>query len=998
MIVTMAWKEYREHRSIWLTMVLMTCVLGYGLAQLVETPDLNTRSLATPTLAILGLAAAYGLVCGAMMLAGEKEAGTMVFLDIFLGRRGILWGWKFVLGLVLALSEALTVALALYLLKQRVPEWLPTLVGQRREGTAFPATGGQRLELWFAVLPALTVEAFAWGFLGSALTRRVLAGAALAAVMAAPFLLITIFTPAEVFLGFRAAAVVFVLIVSCVVFMAQSREVAQGPAPRPDDRPRLRRPISEWEGGGKFDLERRAPELARRERRPLDVPMAIPDALIEPERVVRRERRPEQAHSEAGVLFWLVLRQAWMLLLILAGGGLVIGLLVPAYGQVLWPVATLLVGLACGTATFAPEQREQSYQFLGAHHLPLGKIWTTRIVFWLTAAVLLTGVLVGGGGLTLLAQAVAARRPDPQLMQRDPLDPAPFPAQGPPAAGPVGFEFGTLKELMGPPLFFGVWLVYGFCTAQVLVLFCRKNVLAVLLSALVCGGALALWLPSVLCRGMNGWQIWLPPLAMLAATWCLMRAWAGGRIKERRPLAAMTAISVAAVAWIGLNLGWRAWEIPDPGEPLDREAYRASIPVGRENAAGQKIQEALAEFNNKARDRWLALMTEAANLKAKLGVIETTVSGSPQSIEANLQTCRDLTEEIRKRAKARQAEGKSGEALRHLVQILVLSRNLRNKAPQASYRVGVEIENSALEGLDAWLAASKPRPGQLREVLRELDRHAAQTPPPEDSLQTECYRAGNLLDNPNSWAFQAGLRAPGQPSGVGLGRAITLSLDMPWEEERKIRLWRLAWAGLFQAVRTPCAQLPDPQGVIDGGTETTRRILQGWLPPAEGPGASITPADMAQLLDESWLPDERLFAPVVPLRAAATRSQWRVAASRLMVALALYQLHEGKAAPHLRALVPKYLPALPLDPYRGRDFGYRVSGGEQIEMAGGEAFQGRIGPDRGAVNPGQGVFWSTGPDRVNDGGRKHGGLPHDDEAAGPGGGCDLVTVVPNWQR
>ena len=35
---------------------------------------------------------------------------------------------------------------------------------------------------------------------------------------------------------------------------------------------------------------------------------------------------------------------------------------------------------------------------------------------------------------------------------------------------------------------------------------------------------------------------------------------------------------------------------------------------------------------------------------------------------------------------------------------------------------------------------------------------------------------------------------------------------------------------------------------------------------------------------------------------------------------------------------------------------------------------------------------------MNDGGRKHGGLPHDDEAAGPGGGCDLVTVVPNWQR
>ena len=52
----------------------------------------------------------------------------------------------------------------------------------------------------------------------------------------------------------------------------------------------------------------------------------------------------------------------------------------------------------------------------------------------------------------------------------------------------------------------------------------------------------------------------------------------------------------------------------------------------------------------------------------------------------------------------------------------------------------------------------------------------------------------------------------------------------------------------------------------------TREILRGWLPDQE---SSLTAPRLARLLDASWLCDDRLFAPVGPLRAAATRSQWR---------------------------------------------------------------------------------------------------------------------------
>ena len=77
MIRTLAWKEYREHRSIWFTMVLLTGVIALAIAQF---PSLEDPTDVRLGLAVLGLAAVYGVVCGAMMLAGERENGTRALL------------------------------------------------------------------------------------------------------------------------------------------------------------------------------------------------------------------------------------------------------------------------------------------------------------------------------------------------------------------------------------------------------------------------------------------------------------------------------------------------------------------------------------------------------------------------------------------------------------------------------------------------------------------------------------------------------------------------------------------------------------------------------------------------------------------------------------------------------------------------------------------------------------------------------------------------------
>jgi hypothetical protein len=709
--------------------------------------------------------------------------------------------------------------------------------------------------------------------------------------------------------------------------------------------------------------------------------------------LVRGGKRAAPARSSRHALLWLTFRQAQVLFWILAIACPLVGLFVPAHGQFLWPVATLLLGVACGTAAFSQEQSDLSYQFLATQHLPLKKIWDFKTLFWLTTAVLVALLLAGGGIVTLLGkQLLALRQPAPGPGEELGEQIQPPPADEP---SPAGFDFGPLPDAMGRVVYFGVWLVYGFTMGQVFVLFCRKTILAVVLATFVGATAVALWLPSLLCQGMAGWQVWLPPLLLLAACRMLVRPWAGGRIKERKPLALAIGFAAVALGWALVNFGFRAWEIPAVGAPLDREEFRTSIPAA-DNQAGQKIQQALAEMSRppEAGKTWRARMAEITRLP--LGVIDTPPSGGNQSLLRHLPACRTLTARLRSLAEKALAERRPGPAFDHLAQILALSRNLRNKAPLPSYLAGVEAEQSALDGLDLWLAAGRPTPDLLRRVLDELNRHAADTPSALDCLQTECYRSGGVLDTPTYWAFYPGSGVPGKAVEGWLANWISLSLEMPWEKERKTRLWRAVWAGLFRAIRTPHWELPSNAGEPGVGTPTTRKILAGWLPAVDGPGSSLTAGRLARLLDASWLSDEQLFAAVVPLRSAATRARWRVDACRLRVALGLYQLREGKPAQRLADLVPNYLRALPIDPYSGRAIRYRISGGEQLVIAGDEAFQGRNGPGKDRVQPGQGIIWSTGPDRTDHGGRRDGGALGDDNEAWAGMGLDLIAVVPLW--
>jgi hypothetical protein len=471
----------------------------------------------------------------------------------------------------------------------------------------------------------------------------------------------------------------------------------------------------------------------------------------------------------------------------------------------------------------------------------------------------------------------------------------------------------------------------------------------------------------------------------------LLRSWAAGRIKERRPLVGLACFGAAALAWLLLHLGWRAWEMPDVGAPLDRTAFRASVPTGDANLAGQKILAALAEIESPEGKEavWLARMTEATKLP--VGVIEAPSPEGHTSLLRHLPACRLMANRLQKLSEKAVLKGNFETGFKHLAQILTLSRNLRHKAPLESYLAGVQIEEVALENVELLLLRGKPPVELLRQMLTDLDRHRAETPPALDCLRTECYRAGGVFEYPTAWAFYTG---PNRIPENWLAGAIAFSLATPWEKERRTRLWQAVWAGLFRAVETPHWQLPPDPGRLELGSQTTQQILRDWLPAKTGPDVSLTQDRLAALLEDSWLADERLYCRVFALRGAGARSQSRVDARRLVIALAIHQVRRGKAAAALADLVPNELAELPRDAYSGNEFGYRISQGEKIEWADEPGFEPPGGPSLRVVPAGYPLVWSTGPDRVDDGGRKHGGGMREDNHRWRQGGYDLVSMAP----
>lgn len=902
MTYTLAWKEFREQQAIWLAVIVMAVLILAGLKASLQPSELATLDgLGLPggVVVLLSLAGVYGLACGASLFAGEVENRTLAYLDSLPTTRADLWWTKAISGLALSASQGLLLALVGCVASLEIPQ----------------------PEHLFWVLPLTTTEAFAWGLVGSAVTRSALPAAALGAV--------------PLSLSWLLGGVMF------------------WPPPLLGVLPRM-------------GLLLLALLLSRRL-------FCEPDRTRTPLASTALRRTPRQATADGAPtplrsLLWLIVRQGWGEALVLGVLAFVEGLFLPKGGLTLWLFVTLSAGVLCGTGTFRDEQAGDSARFLGEQRLPPGLFWIVKLGCWLTLAVGLTVLMFVVGVLAAGTNGVSASSAFGQNLLLRPESAlvllvvglfygfavgqlAALVVRKPPAsvvlavllAGPAVAVWVPSAILGGLPVWqpltpIAILLAAGFLVRREWAadrMTSRRAVLtlvvAVVLSVGVIGGALA-WRVVEVPDGQPPFDVaafekTLPSPEQNTAGRLIRQA--TQRLRER--LQAMEPQFPQGAAMGGAGGAPGAVAMPPGGEamlPRDFSEEAAAVAAHGWKRGSPELARWLDQL---FADDWVKLVLELP--EQPLGVLENPELLRLSSLIPTTQECGPMARYCTARALQLQAAGKNREALELLDAVLALSRNLRNKAVPVSYLIGLSIERSALIGLQHWLDGV----GRQRELLQSaatiLARHEAELPPLSDSLKTEYLIFRNSVLNPQELGRLAAPAHRGE--GFSLANWVTLVSPTPWE---RLRLERLLNAAFTLRMQTATPTASEDERRLEHLLASS--LLHRAVPPR---------SDQLQIADSMGL-------------------AW-VHGTRLMTALTLYQIGNNKPAGELAELVPKYLPEVPTDPFNGGPFRYRLSSGERLvwhtdDVAAEQELR--------TVPLNQGIIWSVGPDSQDDGGQRQG--------------------------
>jgi hypothetical protein len=900
MIASMLWKEYREHRAVWVTLALVGVAAIVGLPWAFPPEPAWERSyregLACTAVA---LAWAYGMVCGAMLLAGEAENGTQGYLDALPAARLPLWLAKVLAGGLFVLLQCGVLAL-LGSLKGLVE---PMLVPLGVLALLFAGALGLGWGLCCSARGSSVLSSIGWAIFTQFLVLPLLQLLCMIPLAIVAMAVGGHFPEAAAVLGGAALALALPWGVSALRYTRPDRS-------RAFDRPGQRRL---W--------------------RP---------SVLEPWRAS----------------LWLARRQVrgftWGIILFCLAAGFPVA----SMGLVLWPAFSLLVGALCGVTVFFDEQRGP-YRFLGDQRLPLTGLWLVKAGLRLGVGMLGLAALLVPSVVVLLIELI--QRP------RHPGDPTPL----------VALLFHS--PMMGITIPAGLFLfmppLYGFAIGHICGIVLRKALVAVVVSLGLSMMLLCLWVPSFLTGGLLAWQVLLVPLVLVAGARLLLRPWATDRLLSWAALARLGGVVAACVLLTVAGLWYRVAEIPDVPEPEGFRPFVASLAKLKDNEAGLAVRAGLVQLETLSKD-WMGNHPQAArplfpdqkensaNLSLENQAVRVASGGWPPGPAADhelagwldsvfqgdwwrrLQEARGkppgLVEDFRLRTVSSpdqlipsaqfagtllaahgllmQKKGDPAAFVENLDTALTLVRNLETASPILYVQIGRMIEAGQLTALKRWLEALPDGADVLRRAAEALERHRAwREPSPWDVALVEYLLALNSLDEPQPWAWQTFDRwGAGNVEGAQL---IANAGRVPWEQERTRRLVRARHWG----------RVAIPQRVM--------RYLAYVTP--NGRGGVMFPRDRPSRLAD-------------------------LEAARLFVALRRYQAEKGRPAQALGDLVPAYLPEVPADPFDGQPFRYRLSSGEEIQV--GKNFP---NPQPLKAAPGQGVLWSVGEDRQDDGGTCH---------------------------
>jgi hypothetical protein len=905
------WKEWREQAAIIVALLalgggVMAAAVQFG-GPITDAHPLEFRGYGEAgRLAFLMLALTAGTVIGGALFAGEAEAGTRGYLEALPASRWRLWRGKMVAGLALtALAGGV-------------------LIG---EAAALGALGPSRtIPGWAFWSAGLILAAFGWGAFGSVLSRSTLTACGLG-VMTAPvaggFFLAASSLAADlvdqvVNIGSRGDRAGLALLAT-TFFLFFGPVVTSG-------------------------LIFSTPDRARRD-------YELTPGAVGSTRVAAREVGRRRSGFGARALLWLLVRQYFWPAVALAVLAAVFGsaMLIEGAPMIVgWPAATLVVGVLVGVIGWADEQGRGAARFWGERRLPVGRLWAAKVAGGLALTI---GLAVLYLLPSVIRDAVTDEDRGPFLVSafRSGLLAGDF---GLWSGGPGGIDATNFLY------FVFLWPVYGFAFGHLAGMLFKKAIVATGVGVLTAGTFAALWLPSFFGGGLHHWQLWPVPLAVVLTARLIARAWAADRVGTRRPVVVLASGVALALGLTAAGLGYRVAEVPATARADDDLKFAATVPTFEQNEAGRDIRSGLSKYQQTGyllmgqggaplfpndldgmawgrpgpnqrpfqqyrsqlhlvtkygwpadrpdldawmdgafADRWDEPFFVAAG--KPLGMIADVGSLNFMTEFAAVDAVREAPTLMIARGLQRQAAGDPAAYVRYLDAALTVARNARNKSPSIYQMFARSIESQALASVDRWLERLAGRPDLLRPALDALARHEATMP----TDPGEAWLAGrmvvrNSVTAPSGWAEKYLKSALVQMTRLSVeseavkaraeleANLLGFAWTVPWEKERLRRV-----VGLGN----------DPKQAL-----TVEELTRG------APGVF-----------NLWTPDAGWAEPF----AAADRR-----AAVLRVALRLYEAETRSLPDALAQLVPKYLPAVPADPFDNKPFRYRRSVGEQVTL------------------------------------------------------------------
>ncbi len=903
MIRALLWKETREQGLIVGALAVLGLAVLVGLGILNGGNEyLDSRTVLTNpgVLAVVMLTITGGAVVGGTLFAAEKENGTDVYLAMLPVRRRAIWVGKMAAGtgLVLGVTAVLFAA-----------------------GASVGLLGrAEYLGLWAVALPSLALATFGWASVGSVLNRSSLPAAGLGVFM---MMSVSSLLAPVLFLLFGA----LMRLISRVFPMGNSLapELTVGSAML-----FVLLALPAWLSHRLYT----APDRDRHRR-------AVQGRSAGKPRPPRAGRFAPLGRLTASVraALWINLRQQWRFTLALTLMGLLSGLsmLAPQVSLVaVWPPVGLFLAVLVGVLGWYDEQSSGAKRFWLERRLPAGHLWWAKLSVGVVACLLVSLV-------TLLPVAVKA-----WVVRRE------FDLRPSFLLGEHDFPLVTFLLL---------WPAYGFAIGHAVGLLFRKAVVAASVAVMVAAVAAAVWLPSLLGGGVWAWQVWLPLVPVLLTARALVWWCVADRVGTPRALARLAGGAALLVATVAAGLAFRVVEIPtDPTRGADEAFEREQIPRFEDNLAGLEYRRAgsllhegvygraaLADQIAKRRvgtpvnysrdpdtlDRlpkplatlldtslehgwqpseandqllsytfstgWAESVEEAAKLP--LGTLEDPRELTLNSPLRHLHSLTGADALLLARGLKAQHDGDPERFVSDFALVLGLSRTVRNKSVQGCAVAGRRMERRAVQGLERWLERLHGRDDLLAKIdtlLAEYDAACGNDTADirladQVVLRNTFRQSGEVLQR--HWGYA---ELP-EDARTRMGTEVDLvgvAWQMPWEKERHERLIaRGNTAGYgWGAESSPFAGLPAISHLPH--SQSAWYLSRGGLELAEG----------------TALADRR--------------------AARTLVAIRRYELKNGEPPATLAALVPEFLPAVPLDPFDKMPLRYRLSAGEKLKIEG----------------------------------------------------------------